>query len=104
MFSFWEFPGHLVVKDLVLSLLWLWFDPCLAWELPHAVAQPKKKKKKKKKVRSTSGLSHYFQPANLSVSVPRPPYLHFCISILTLSIFDSILPEPPFKTEPSYFS
>ena len=23
-----EFPGGLVVKDLVLSLLWLKFDPC----------------------------------------------------------------------------
>lgn len=34
-----EFSGGLAVKDLVLSLLWLWFDPwlgishCMLWAL-----------------------------------------------------------------------
>ena len=32
----WKFPGGLGVKDLVLSLLWLGFDPwprkfCMSW-------------------------------------------------------------------------
>ena len=62
-----EFPGGLVVKKLVLSLLWLWRRPVatapiqpLAWEPPYAagVAQEiaktttttKKKTKRPKKI------------------------------------------------------
>ena len=43
--SYWEFPVGLVVKDSVLSLLGLGFDPlpCRWW------ARPKKKKKKERK-------------------------------------------------------
>ena len=43
-----EFPGGLVVKDLVLSLLWLGFYP---WprDLSYAVGIAKKRKEKKKK-------------------------------------------------------
>ena len=38
-----EFPGGLVVKDMVLSLLWLGFD---FWpELLHAMAKNKQKPK-----------------------------------------------------------
>ena len=41
-----EFPGGLVVKDLVLSVLWLGFDP---WPGNFCTSRgwPKKKKKKK---------------------------------------------------------
>ena len=43
------------IKDLRLSLLWLWslmlLCKFLAWELPHAVSQKKKKKKKNKEGR-----------------------------------------------------
>ena len=45
------FPGGLVIKGLVLSLLWLGFNLWVQ-ELPYAsgVAKKKKKKKKKKKI------------------------------------------------------
>ena len=42
-----EFPGGLAIKDLVLSLLWLWFDPWLRnFHIPQACQKKKKKKKK----------------------------------------------------------
>ena len=36
-----EFPGGLAVKDMALSVPWLWFNP---WpgEFPHAVGVAKK--------------------------------------------------------------
>ena len=42
-----EFPGGLVVKDSVLSLLWLGGLPGL--ELPHAVGAAKKKRRERNK-------------------------------------------------------
>ena len=41
-----EFPGGLTIKDSVLTLLWLRFDP---WQLPHAEGAAKKKKKRKER-------------------------------------------------------
>ena len=43
-----EFPGGLVVKDSVLSLLWLGVLPGL--ELPHAVGAAKKKGERETRV------------------------------------------------------
>ena len=39
-----EFPGGLVVKDLKLALLWLWFDP---WPGKFHMLKVWQKKKKK---------------------------------------------------------
>jgi len=39
---FWEFPGGLVVKDLVLSVLWLGSD---SWESLHAAGVAKNQTK-----------------------------------------------------------
>ena len=47
-----EFPGGLVVKDLVLSLLWLGFHP---WPRTSACLRHNQKKKKKKKGSSRRG-------------------------------------------------
>ena len=47
----WELPGGLAVKDLMLSLLWLRFDPwpgSFHMSACHGYSQKKKKKKKKK--------------------------------------------------------
>ena len=49
MGHFLEFPGGLVTKDPVWSVLWCWFDPwpknfCMPWR------QTKKRKKKKRKM------------------------------------------------------
>ena len=45
--SILEFPGGLVVKDAVVTIVaQVWF---LAWEFPHAKSTAKKKKKKKRK-------------------------------------------------------
>ena len=38
-----EFPGHLAVQDLVLSLLRCWFDP---WSKNFGMLQVQPKKKK----------------------------------------------------------
>ena len=61
-----------LAKDLVLSLLWCWFDPYLALELMHAAGAPRPQKKPGMKLRSFS--SHqkrdmviYLWPVNISL-------------------------------------
>ena len=49
-----EFPGGLVVKDLMMSLLWLGYRPWsrsfwILWAGPKKKKKKKEKKKKKKK-------------------------------------------------------
>ena len=67
-----EFPGSLVVRDSVLSLLSMVQVRTLAWEVLHGRNQKKKKKihliiKKKKLSKSLP----------LSSLLPSPPYSHF---------------------------
>ena len=51
MTEVWEYPGGLVVKDPVLSLLWFGFDPWPGSSKMQKEWSKKKKKKKKRKER-----------------------------------------------------
>ena len=90
---FLELPGDLVVKDLVLSLLWLWlllwfrFNPwsgnlCILQVCP---SPPPKKKEKQKKSIPDSKLGRY-----LSISLPRSFVAFHCqvFNLLTIDFCD----------------
>ena len=77
----WEFPGGPVVKDLVLSLLWLGFS---SWpgkcHMPWTY--PKEKKKKRRKKRKEMKPAYLYFPFSLSPIFP----LMFCMFFYFIDI------------------
>lgn len=78
-----EFPGSLVVRDSVLSLLSMVQVRTLAWEVLHGHNQ------KKKKYTSLLKKKNLSKSLPLSSLLPSPPYSHFffhsaCSSEITL--------------------